>query len=105
MNTALSQKEELLGLSKEELAARIIKLETFSWNLAQRYFAQDDFSRRSTAADSHRPVEMIVNGREAFEHWVAVDGPKQFSRHFADVDEVMRAFCREGVGEKPPPPV
>ena len=105
MNTALSQREELLGKSPEELVDRIIKLETFAWNLAQRYFAQDDFSRKSTAADNNRSVELTVNGREAFAHWVSVEGPKQFSKHFGSVDEVMHAFCIEGVGEKPPPPV
>jgi len=105
MNTAISQKEDLLKLSQDELCDRVITLEIFARNLAQKYFAQDDYSRRTTAMDRNRPVELHVNGREAFEHWIEKEGPRRFSEHFPTMDSLMHAFCREGVGEKPPPPV
>ena len=92
-------------MSQEELCDRVVTLEIFIRNLAQRYFAQDDFSRRTTAKDKNRPVELHVNGHEAFEHWIENEGPRQFGEHFKSVDDIMHAFRRPGVGENPPPPV
>lgn len=104
MSVPISQKEELLAMSKEDLSKRVVTLETFIWNLAQRYFAQDDFSRLETARERGVPIDLSVNGREALEHWLKVKGPEYFGRHFKNVDDVMRSFRRSDLGEKPPPP-
>ncbi len=106
MSSAISQKDDLISQDKEALADRIIKLELFIRNLAQRYFAQDDFSRRMTAKEKNVPfdLELIVNGREAFVHWAKTEGPSRFAKQFEDTDAIMHAFTLDGVGEKPPPP-